>query len=66
MFISLIDKHVKMSLLKLIISWNTTSPFSSILYDSRFTVLLLVAIIGNANLADGKYDRRLMRFIQGK
>lgn len=66
MFILGLKRLVKISFAQMIITWNTEVPFNSILYDSKFVDLMLVAIIGKDRLINNQYSKNEMRFIKGK
>lgn len=63
-FISGINKFVKISFVQMLSSWNTNSPFYSVLFDAKFVDLTLVQIIGKNNLIDENISKKDMRFIQ--
>lgn len=61
-----IDRYVKLSLCQMMITWNETPPFGSILFDSKFVALLLVGVIGKERLAADNFVKADMRFIKGR
>lgn len=56
---------LKMGLARMIIEWQFSSTFSSILYDSRFVHLLLAALFSDDEIMKSKFDKKKMKFVKG-
>lgn len=54
-----------MGLARMIIEWQYSATFSSILYDSRFVHLLLAALFTDDEIMKNHFDKKKMKFIKG-
>lgn len=52
-------------MMEVIMAWNTTSPFNSILYDSKFVSLLMQAVFDKKEVKEGTMGKKEKKFIQG-
>lgn len=57
---------LKVGLARMIIEWQFSPTFSSILYDSRFVHLLLAAIFSDIEIMATKFDKKKMKFVKGE
>lgn len=51
--------------MKILISWNVTSPFDSIAYDCKFVQLLLANIVDATALAENRIPLKQKAFVKG-
>lgn len=56
---------LKLGLARMLIEWQDSPTFSSILYDSKFVHLLLDAIFSVDQILNKKSDKKKMQFVKG-
>lgn len=56
---------LKMGIVRLLAEWNKSDTNSSILYDSKFVQLLIVAIFSDDEIMNSNMDKKKMKFIKG-
>lgn len=57
---------LKMGLARMLIEWQGSPTFSSILYDYKFVHLLLNAQFSDQDILGNNFDKKKMKFVKGK
>lgn len=56
---------LKTGLVRLLAEWTNSETTSSILYDSRFVQLLVVALFSDDEIINNNFDKKKMNFMKG-